>query len=179
MLAASKEGEHFSQLKYKRFLHKVEQQRYTPKEPKDSRKLHFDTRQCIGHIGTSSRALWGAWTKTYNPWVINRNMILIKKMGNGLTAVFPAVLGEDHPLTGSTVPSSQTANSTALLFPTHSNLTTEPCTVFILRSQYLNDHELTRLACVFQNAILPSKHNTDWKDRPNFYKLRGNSEIST
>ena len=86
---------------------------------------------------------------------------------------------EDHPLTGSTVPSSQTANSTALLFPTHSNLTTEPCTVFILRSQYLNDHELTRLACVFQNAILPSKHNKDWKDRPNFYKLRGNSEIST
>ena len=60
MLAASNEGEHFAQLSHKRFLHKVEQQRYTPKEPEDSRKLHFDTRQRIGHIGTSSRALWGA-----------------------------------------------------------------------------------------------------------------------
>ena len=55
---------------------------------------------------------------------------------------------EDHPLTGSTVFSSQTADST-LLFSAPSAFTTEPCTVFILRSQYLNDHELTRLACVF------------------------------
>ena len=39
MLAASNEGEHFAQLSHKRFLHKVEQQRYTPKEPEDSRKL--------------------------------------------------------------------------------------------------------------------------------------------
>ena len=60
MLTDSNEEEHFAQLKYKRFLYKIEQQRYTPKEPKDSRKLHFDTRQHIGHIGTSSRALWGA-----------------------------------------------------------------------------------------------------------------------
>ena len=93
MLAASNEGEHFAQLSHKRFLHKVEQQRYIPKEPEDSRKLGFDTRQCIGHIEISPGALWGACTKKFKPQVINRNMMLIKKTGNGLISASPAVLG--------------------------------------------------------------------------------------
>ena len=93
MLAASNEGEHFAQLSHKRFLHKVEQQRHTPMEPEDFRKLGFDTRQCIGHIGISPGALWGGSTKKFNPQVINRNMMLIKKTGNGLIGASPTVLG--------------------------------------------------------------------------------------
>ena len=115
MLAASKEGEHFSQLKYKRFLHKVEQQRYTPKEPKDSRKLHFDTRQCIGHIGITPEASWKACIENFNPQVINRNIIVIKKMEKWSHWCVSCSVGaqyEDHPLIWSTVPSSLIADST-------------------------------------------------------------------
>ena len=51
--------------------------------------------------------------------------------------------------------------------------------VFILRSQCLNDHQLTGSACGFQNAILSSKYSINWRYGPGFYRLRVNSEIST
>lgn len=54
-------------------------------------------------------------------------MMLIKKMGNGLIGALPAMLGFDAKIILSQVDcsSSQTADSTALLFPTSSAFTTE------------------------------------------------------
>ena len=63
-----------------KILHKVRQQSYTPKEPEDSRELGSDTRQCMRHTGISPGALWKACTEKFNPWVIDRNIIIRKKM---------------------------------------------------------------------------------------------------
>lgn len=112
-----------------KLLHKVEQQRYTPKNPGVSRKL-VPTQ---GNIWDTWGSVQSACIENFNPQVINRNAIIRDKAVNHLTGV-SCIAGpqrEDHPLTVSTVPSSLTADSTAhTLILASSALNTEPCSVY-------------------------------------------------
>ena len=160
-------------MSYKRCLHKVGQQSYILKQPKDHKKLGSDTRQRMVYIDTSPGALWEEGTKLFNPQVINRITIIItntEKWSRWCVSYSSGPQREAHPLTGLTVPTSLLADSAAhTLFPAPSALTAGPCTMFILRSQYPNDHQLTGSACGSQNAILSSKYNRGWQVGPGFY----------
>ena len=169
----------FSQLSYRRFYTSRTAKIYkAPKNPEDSRKLGSNTRQYMGHTGLSpGRMHWKRQPTGYQQKHDHN-----KEDGKSSHQCIYCTSGpqhEDHPLSGSTDPSSLTAESTAhTLIPAPSALTTWP-RLFILRGQCLHNHQLTGFACDFQNAILSSKYNNYWKVWLGFYRLRGNSEFST
>ena len=98
-----------------------------------------------------------------NPQVINRNMITRKKMENRLIGAFSAVLGLSVKIVLSHVdcfqlPGSREHSSHCFQHLLHSP---QGPAVFIHKSQYLHDHQLTGFACGFQNVILSSKYSND------------------
>lgn len=136
MLVALHEGKHFAQMSFRRFLHNVGQHSYIPKELEDSRKLGFDERQHMVHIGISPRALWEVCVENVNPQVINRNIIVIKRMEKWFHWRVSCSAGpqrESHPLTGLTAPSFLTAESTAhTLIPAPSAFSSGPFMCLLL-----------------------------------------------
>ena len=84
--------------------------------------------------------------KKFNSQIINSNMITMDKMekwSHWCISYSARPRHEAHPLSGPTVPSFLTAESTAhTLFPAPPHLL-QGLVVFILRSQCLYNHELT------------------------------------
>ena len=111
MLAASHEGEYFLSWATEDFT-QVGQQSYIPKEPEDSRKLGSNTRQCMRHTEISP----GSMHWKLQPTGYQQKYDHMKEDGKLSHLCISCSAGpqrEDHPLTGSTAPSSHTAESTA------------------------------------------------------------------
>lgn len=131
-LTASNEGEHRTQLSYRRFLHKGRQQSCTPKEPKDSRKLSA----IYSGINTVDffLILWGACIKKiqllgykqkYDPSIERGNMVLLVHFFLSWVLAWSCL--------SCAVPVLLTAVRAApSLFLAPSILTTGLCTVFML-----------------------------------------------
>ena len=137
-------------------LHEIWQQSHTLKEPEDSRKLGSNTRQHMRHTRISP----GSMCLKYQPTDYQQQYNHKKEDGKSSHWCVPCSSGpqcEDHPFTGSTVPSSQTAENTAHTVSSTfcSHYRALQCLFF--RDQCLHDYQLTGSACGFQNATLSSK----------------------
>ena len=88
------------------------------------------------NVWDTQESVQEACIENFNPQVINRNIIVIKKMEKWSHWCVSCSVGakyEDRPLIWSAVPSSLTADSTVHPISSISALTTGPCTVFNLR----------------------------------------------